>query len=212
VHAVALGEAIPVADIYVIGGGEDEDQPIIARRLVEDGTLASAVRDGAVVLGVGGGYEILGHTFEALGGAGPDGTTADGLGLLNLRMTLGPFVDRRVVTRPNPLYRLPALSGYESHRGRAILGAGVAPLAELEIGTGNGGERPEDGAVAGHVAGTWLHGPVLPRNPELADLLLGWASGGDLEPLDERESRFAARVREERIAEARRHASEGAPR
>ena len=74
------------------------------------------------------------------------------------------------------------------------------PLAEVEVGVCNGGDPPTDGAVQGHVLGTYLHGPLLPRNPELADLLLGWALGTELEPL---RSEFAALAREERIAEAR---------
>ena len=214
VRQVALGEAVPVAELYAIGGGEDEDAPTIASRLRADGTLARAVLDGAVAFGSGQGYELLGVSFEDL-----DGGSAEGVGLLDARMSHGAFVDRRVVTRPNPDLGLPSLSGYESHRGRATLGAGVMPLAELEIGTGNGGTPSTDGAVAavgaGHVVGTWLHGPVLPRNPELADLLLAWALGvapGSLEPLGDRESRFAALVRGERIAEARRYASEFVPR
>jgi lipid II isoglutaminyl synthase (glutamine-hydrolysing) len=209
VRRVALGEPVPIADLYVIGGGEDEDEAIIARRLRADGTLARAVSDGAVVFGVGAGYQILGESFEDL-----DGALAPGVGLLEVRMTRGAFVDRRVVTRPNRELGLPALSGYESHRGRAMLGPAAVPLAELEIGTGNGGNAPRtaatDGAVQGHVVGTWLHGPVLPRNPELADLLLEWAAGKALEPLDDRESRFAELVRAERIAEARRYRREGA--
>jgi len=208
VRQVALGEPVPTADLYVIGGAEDEDEPIIAQRLRADGTLARSVADGAVVFGVGAGYQILGESFEDL-----NGTLVPGVGLLAVRMRRGVFVDRRVVTRPNAALGLPAMSGYESHRGRALLGRGVAPLAELEIGTGNGGNAPKgratDGAVQGHVVGTWLHGPVLPRNPELADLLLDWAAGQDLEPLGERESRFADLVRSERFAEARRYAREG---
>jgi CobQ-like glutamine amidotransferase family enzyme len=206
-RGVSLGEPIPTADLYVIGGGEDEDQPAIARRIIQDGALARAVGDGAVVFGVGAGYEILARSFLTF-----DGVPADGAGLLDVAMGLGGLVDRRVVTRPNPLHGLPAMSGYESHRGRARLGPGVTPLAELEIGTGNGGDPAADGAIAGHVVGTWLHGPVLPRNPELADLLLGWAVGEPLEPLGDRESRFAEPVRRERIAEARRYASEAARR
>jgi lipid II isoglutaminyl synthase (glutamine-hydrolysing) len=211
VSAVALGEVPPaggVGWIYAIGGAEDEDAPILAGRLRDDGTLAAAVRDGAVVFGSGMGYELLGESFEDA-----DRGVVRGVGLLEATFRLGAFVDRRVVTRPNAELGLPPLSGYESHRGRAALGAAARPLAEIEIGTGNGGETPADGAIqvvrAGHVVGTWLHGPVLPRNPELADLVLAWAVGVEpsaLEPLGERESRFAERVRSERIAEARRYA------
>jgi len=209
--SVALGMPVPAADVYVIGGGEDEDEALIARRLRDDGTLGRAVADGAAVLGVGAGYEVLGQTFEDL-----DGAVHPGVDLLDVRMVRGAFVDRRVVTRPNPALGLSALSGYESHRGRATLGPAAVPLAELEVGTGNGRAAPgmpaTDGAVQGRVVGTWLHGPVLPRNPELADLLLGWALGGPLEPMGDRESRFAELVRAERIAEARRYASELVPR
>jgi CobQ-like glutamine amidotransferase family enzyme len=204
VRDVALGEPVPTADLYVIGGAEDEDQAPVARLLRTDGTLARAVADGAVAFGVAAGYQVFGRTFP-----GPDGEPAEGLGLLDAVTTLAEHVDRRVVTRPRPHLGLPALSGYEMHRGRTALGPAAVPLAELEIGTGNGGTPPTDGAVQGRVVGTYLHGPVLPRNPELADLLLAWALGrppAELEPLGERESRFAGLVRSERIAEARRYA------
>jgi CobQ-like glutamine amidotransferase family enzyme len=197
--SVALGEAVPIADIYVIGGAEDEDQALVAARLAADGTLARVVAGGAVVLGVDAGYEILGRTLP-----GPDGQSVEGVGLLDVVTNLGPFVDRRVVTKPAPELGLPAMSGYESHRGRVTIGPAARRLAELEIGTGNGGEPAADGAVQGNVFGTWLHGPVLPRNVEFADLLLERALGSSLAPLLDRESRFAALVRDERIAEARR--------
>lgn len=204
VRAVHLGEPVPPANLYVVGGGEDEDAPLAAQRLRIDGTVARAVADGAVVFGVGSGYELLGRLLP-----GSDERLVDGVGLLDVETRVGEFVDRRVVTRPRPDLGLPAMSGYESHRGRTTLGPGAQPLAELEIGTGNGTTPPTDGAIQGHVVGTYLHGPVLPRNPELADLLLAWALGRrreELEPLGERESRFAAAVRDERIAEARRYA------
>jgi CobQ-like glutamine amidotransferase family enzyme len=214
-EAVALGVPIPEADVYAIGGGEDEDAPLIAARLRADDTIGRAVTDGAVLFGSGQGYELLGSTFERY----DTGDEVAGAGFLDATFTRDAFVDRRVVTRPNPSFGLQPLSGYESHRGRAVLGADAAPLAEIEIGTGNGGDPPTDGAVArlgeGHVVGTWLHGPVLPRNPDLADLLLAWALGVepvDLGPLGDRESRFAELVRSERIAEARHYASELAPR
>ena len=197
--AVGLGDRVPAADIYVIGGAEDEDQAVVAARLATDGTLTGAVADGAVIFGVDAGYEILCRTFP-----GPDGAPVAGLGLLDVDVTLGEFVDRRAVTRSVPALGLPAMSGYESHRGRASFGPAAVPLAELELGTGNGGQPATDGAIQGNVVGTWLHGPVLPRNAEFADLLLQRAAGGTLSALDEGESRFAALVRDERIAEAHR--------
>ena len=100
----------------------------------------------------------------------------------------------------SPWLGLPALVGYEWHRGRTALGPEARALAEVEVGVCNGGDPPTDGAVQGRVLGTYLHGPLLPRNPELADLLLGWALDAELEPL---ESEFAGLAREERIAEAR---------
>ena len=190
-----IGDPLPEGDLYLLQGAEDEDQPVVARRLRGEGTLARAATTGKVVVGIGAGYEILGTSFDP-----PDGARTEGLGLLDVRTTLGEHVDNRVVTRPSPRLGLPALVGYEWHRGRSTLGPGASALAEVEIGVCNGGVPPTDGAVQGHVLGTYLHGPLLPRNPELADLLLGWALGVELEPLP---SEFAERARQERIAEAR---------
>jgi CobQ-like glutamine amidotransferase family enzyme len=214
VGQVELGGAIPPADLYVIGGGEDEDAPILAARLGRSVELRAALEAGAVLFATGQGYELLGSSFERY----DTGERVDGAGLLDAQFDRGTFVDRRVVTRPNPALDLPALSGYESHRGRATLGPVSQPLATLEIGTGNGDDPATDGALgrvgSGWVVGSWLHGPVLPRNPELADLLLARAlrmAAGELAPLGDSESRFADLVREERIAEARRYATELAP-
>ena len=190
-----IGEPLPEGDLYLLQGAEDEDQPTVARRLAEEGTLARAARAGKVVFGVGAGYQILGTSFDV-----PDGVTTEGLGLLDVRTTLGEHVDIRVVTRPSPRLGLPALVGYEWHRGRSTLGPDAEAVAVVEIGVCNGGDPPTDGAVQGHILGTYLHGPVLPRNPELADLLLGWALGSELPPLA---SEFAEQARQERIDEAR---------
>ncbi len=192
----ALGDPLPDGDLYVLAGAEDEDRPAVARLLREEGTLARAAARGKTVVGIGAGYQILGRSFDTQAGE-----TTEGLGLLDVRTTLGEHVDTRVVTRPSPGSACRELVGYEWHRGRTALGPEAEPLAEVEIGVCNGGEPPTDGALQGHVLGTYLHGPLLPRNPELADLLLGWALGTELEPLA---SEFAARAREERIAEARR--------
>ena len=187
-----IGDPLPAGDLYLLQGAEDEDQPVVARRLREEGTLERAAEAGKVVVGIGAGYEILGKTFDPPEGVPPEG--------LDVRTTLGEHVDNRVVTRPSPRLGLPALVGYEWHRGRSTLGPEAQPLAEVEIGVCNGGVPPTDGAVQGRVLGTYLHGPLLPRNPELTDLLLGWALGVELEPLP---SEFAERARQERITEAR---------
>lgn len=196
-----IGDPLPEGDVYLLMGAEDEDQPVVARLLAEEGSLVRAAEAGKVVVGIGAGYQILGVSFDT-----PAGETTPGLGLLDVRTTLGEHVDVRVVTKPSPGFGLPALVGYEWHRGRTALGPGADPLAVVEVGVCNGGDPPTDGAVQGHVLGTYLHGPVLPRNPELADLLLGWAVGGELEPF---ETPFAEQAREERIEEAREVARQG---
>ena len=192
--AAPIGDPLPEGDLYLLQGAEDEDQPVVARRLAEEGTLGRAAAAGKVVVGIGAGYEILGRSFDP-----PDGVRTEGLGLLDVRTTLAEHVDNRVVTKPVPRLGLPALVGYEWHRGRTALGPEAAPLAEVEVGVCNGGEPPTDGAVQGRVLGTYLHGPLLPRNPELADILIGWALRIELEPLS---TEFAERARQERIAEA----------
>jgi CobQ-like glutamine amidotransferase family enzyme len=200
-RTVFPGEALPTAAIYLLGGAEDEDQPELARRL-RDGALARAVDGGAAVLAVDAAFQVVGERFT-----GVDGVEHAGVGLLDARSVLGPLVEGPVVTRPNAVLGLPALSAYETHRGRTTLGPGASAFADLEIGTGNGAGT--DGAVAGRVIGTYLHGPLLARNPELADLLLSWATGEALEPC---ELGFAEEVRRRRITEARRLAGERASR
>ena len=194
---VQPGDPLPVADLYQVGGAADEDLPELARRLASDGTLAAAVARGAVLLAIDAGYQVVGRTF-----ADPDGREHDGLGLLDVRSSLGAFADGPVVGTPAFAPGLPELAGFESHRGRAVVGPGAVPFARLEVGTGNGGEPLTDGAVAGRVFGTYVHGPLLAWNPALADHLLGLLVGAPLAPIaDERD--FAAEVRARRTAEAR---------
>ena len=295
----------PRADIYLLGGAWHPEQPRLVELLGGSDGLARAVDDGAVVLGVNSGFQVLGEWFDT-----PDGTRHAGLGLLGARTTHAPLVEGPVGTLPNVALGLPAMTGYENHQASTELDAEVEPLTRLEFGIGNGMpahshvshgtavaamtrnaarsnagygmaritndpdptavrraqaaanahraahadrasvnlgaarssssgmpvatavaqpytaayEPPAgrsygvgghglgthdaghlghggghashggahsrapiaaDGAVHGHVIGTYLHGPVLARNPELADLLLGWALGRPMEPVDE---------------------------
>jgi len=180
-------DPLPKADLYCLGGGEDGPQVLAAQRLSADGTLSKAVADGAVVLSVCAGFQILGHTF-------PDarGQLCDGLGLLDVetRKGSGPRAVGEVIAEvAGPDVGglgLEPLSGFENHGGVTTLGADVTALGTVRSGVGNGGGDRSEGALLGRVVGTYLHGPVLARNPGLADVLLGWATGiEDLEPLDD---------------------------
>ena len=149
-----------------------------------------------MVFAVCAGFQLLGTTYEA-----GDGDILDGLGLVDLstRSGTGRLIGEMIV-EPAAATGLPALTGFENHGGRTTLGPGVAPLGRVTIGHGNG-VASVDGVLDERILGTYLHGPVLPRNPALADHLLGWLLGADaLTPLDDR---LVERLRAERIHEAR---------
>jgi CobQ-like glutamine amidotransferase family enzyme len=176
------GEPAPEScDIYVLGGGEDSPQASAAAALIAEGSLNRAVDDGAAVLGICAGFQILGHSFF-----GPDGAARPGLGLLDCTTArrASPRIVGEILVEPNPEVGLPALSGYENHAGLTDVGPGATALGRVDVGVGNGDGT--EGALGGHVVGTYLHGPVLARNPALADLMLSWFVG-ELEPLDDAE-------------------------
>lgn len=180
-------------DVYVVGGGEDAPQALAARVLGESGVLRRAVDRGAVVLGVCAGLQLLGHEL-----VDRTGERHEGLGLLDVASS--PLPQRavgEVVATPAVEGLVETLTGFENHGFGTTLGAGVAPLAHVQHGVGNGDAARTEGAVAGRIVGTYLHGPVLPRNPELADLLLGWAVGHELAPL---RLPVVEQLRERRIA------------
>lgn len=196
VEAVSVNADQPVpaqGDIYLLGGGEDLPQVLAARRLRADGGLSAAAARGAVVFAVCAGYQLLGTEF-----GGADGEPLPGLEILNLRSSRGA---RRgvgeVLADVDPALGLPRLTGFENHQGVTALGPGVAPLARVVTGVGNGDGT--EGAYAGRILGTYLHGPALVRNPALADLLLSWAAG-QLPPLREADEAWALRLREQRLA------------
>ena len=176
---VRVGVDDPLPDdceIYVLGGGEDAPQTFATARLRELGFTETVAR-GAVVFAVCAGFQILGRTFS-----GSDGAPQPGLGIVDC--TTRPKGERQIgelVVEPTGL-DLPMLTGFENHGGITELGAGAVPLGRVKVGFGNGAGAVE-GVVAGHVVGTYLHGPALARNPALADLLLSWVVG-PLEPLD----------------------------
>jgi lipid II isoglutaminyl synthase (glutamine-hydrolysing) len=194
VQAASSGP-VPEADIYCLGGGEDGPQVRAARGLIDDGTLARRVTVGAVLLAVCAGFQIVGRSFP-----GADGQPHEGLGLLAMDTVKGdgPRAVGEVLADPAGLPDLPELTGFENHGGRTSLDAETSPLGMVTAGVGNGGGDGSEGAVDGRIVGTYLHGPVLARNPVLADVLLSWALGGAaLTPLDDA---AAERLRDERLS------------
>jgi lipid II isoglutaminyl synthase (glutamine-hydrolysing) len=194
----AVEEPLPrYGDIYLLGGGEDSAQRLAARSLLAD-HAAHAILGSRPCLAVCAGFQILAQQFEDA-----DGRPQPGLGLLDV--TCGRLALRavgEVVTEPLNLPDVPTLTGFENHRGTAVLGPQARPLGRVIAGVGNG-EHRWDGAVQGATLATYLHGPVLVRNPALADQLLASAIG-ELPPYRDDD---VERLRTERLdaADPRRH-------
>jgi CobQ-like glutamine amidotransferase family enzyme len=177
VTAVGMGEAVaPGAhDLLYVGGGQDREQALVARDIAAKGdALREAVDGGAAVLAVCGGYQLLGRFYRERSGA-----ELPGAALLPLHTVAG---ERRMIgdvlleCELEPGERR-TLAGFENHAGRTILEDGAEPLGRVVAGFGNDGESGFEGCRAGRVVGTYLHGPLLPRNAWLADWLLAQALG-----------------------------------
>ena len=187
-------QQVPVdGDIYLLGGGEDLPQILAARRLAGGGGLATAAARGAVIFAVCAGYQIVGTEF-----GGVDGEPVPGLGLLDIRSGRG---ERRgvgeIIADVDPALGAGRLTGFENHQGVTRCGPDAKPLATVVTGVGNGDGT--EGAYAGRVVGTYLHGPALVRNPGLADMLLGWVAC-PLQPVDPRHEDLVQQLRAERLA------------
>jgi CobQ-like glutamine amidotransferase family enzyme len=197
VIAVGLGDALPQADLYYLGGGQDRDQLLIAADIARHaGPLAEAVAGGAGVLAVCGGYQLLGHYYR-----GHLGDEMRGLGLVDLVTEAGPtrMIGNIVLECPIDSGPPRRLVGFENHAGRTTLGEGVAPLGQVVVGHGNNGRDGGEGVHAGSVIGTYVHGPLLPKNPWLSDWLIARALARHghttpLEPLDDSLELEAGRV------------------
>ena len=178
---VTANQPVPAhADLYVLGGGEDEAQ-VAAIELLRCSSLVTAVERGAHVFGVCAGLQMLGRSFST-----EEGSTHVGLGLLDLvtdRLEERAVGD--VLCSPDPDLGLPLLTGFENHRGRTTILEGTRSLGRVRRGVGNGSGDRSEGAWKGRVVATYLHGPVLAQNPSLADLLLSRVLGTSLAPLDD---------------------------
>jgi hypothetical protein len=185
---VGITDAVPRrAEIYLLGGGEDAPQFTALDALRESGALNAAADAGAVVLAVCAGFQLIGTTLP-----GADGRPVPGLGLVDAVTTRAPKrLVGEVAVRDDAL-GTGWLVGFENHRGVTAIASGAIPI---------GPRRPErgcetDGVVRGRVVGTYLHGPVLARNPRLADQLLDWVAG-PLAPLPDPQAEL---LHEERCA------------
>lgn len=221
VRGIGAGDAAALdgADVIFIGGGADQHQRAVADALMDlDGPLTRAIADGAALLAVCAGYQNLGHAFRS-----PLVGEIRGPGVLDVETEVAAGADRLVggivieleagspiaAGAADPGRDRRSIVGFENHSGRTTLGPTMRPLGRVRIGRGNDGTSgfegaialPGDGGLAGLRIGTYLHGPLLPRNPQLADYVLACGlargAGSPLPPLpDDREwdahERFAA--------------------
>ena len=160
------------SDLILLHGGQDREMTAAARDLAaKAGPLREAIEADAVVLTVCAGYQLLGKYY-----APPDGPVIQGLGVLDVVTEGGPtrFIGH-VAAECDLGSGLHQLTGFENHSGRTYLGSGAQPLGRVLAGAGNNGEDGTEGARYREVYATYLHGPVLPKNPWLADHLLSRA-------------------------------------
>src|SRR3954466_16284413 len=174
VRPASLGDAVDPAahDLFYLGGGQDRDQKLCAYDLVERKrhALHAAAADGRAILAVCGGYQLLGHSYQ-LGDE-----EIPGIGLVDLRTVReeGPrLIGNVAIDLPDGR----VLAGFENHGGRTHLGAGEQALGRVLKGFGNDGRSGFEGVRRGSVIGTYLHGPLLPKNAWFADWLIATALG-----------------------------------
>jgi len=200
VRAIGMHECVPTGeiDLYYVGGGQDREQALVASDLAEKASaLRAEAEAGAAFLAVCGGYQLLGRFYRDVAG-----DELPGIGLLPLHTIAG---QRRMIgdVLLDCAWAGEVLAGFENHAGRTLLDDGAQPLGRVVFGFGNDGASGAEGCRWRRVYGTYLHGPLLPRNPWFADHMLAEAlahAGGptDLAPLPDELEREAQRVSSER--------------
>jgi len=192
---ITLSDPVPSSlDLYTLGGAEDYAQRLATRHLVRYPGLQQAAAQGAPVLAICAAIQVLGQWYETSAGE-----RVDGVGLLDLVTSPQPTrTIGEVVSRPLLDGLTDPLTGFENHRGGTVLGTSASPLGAVTKGAGNRAGDGFDGAVQGSVVATYMHGPCLARNPQLADLLLARVVGSlpelDLDEVQQlRRERLAAR-------------------
>ena len=187
VTAIGMHDAVPAGeiDLFYVGGGQDREQALVSHDLAEKASaLREAVESGSAFLAVCGGYQLLGRYYRDVAGE-----EQPGIGLLPLHT----IADKRRMIGDVLLdcaWAGETLAGFENHAGRTILDDGAEPLGRVLSGFGNDGRSGFEGCRYRQVYGTYLHGPLLPRNPWFADRVLADAlahagSAAELEPLED---------------------------
>lgn len=175
-------------DVFFFGGGQDREQALVYEDLLEfkQPPLERAVAQGAGVLAVCGGYQLMGHYYQTA-----EGERFPGIGMIDVRTEAGKkrFIGDVVVDTVISTLTPSTLVGFENHSGRTFLGQKAKPLGKVRLGFGNNGSDKTEGCVQGTVIGTYLHGSLLPKNPHLADYLIRGAlirrGVDELSPLDD---------------------------
>lgn len=177
-------------DIVLLGGGSDREQQIVCKQLKTiQKDFKKYVEDNGVVIAICGGYQLLGHYYDT------DDGRIEGLSLVDLYTTQGsPRLITNIVIRNDRF--TDRIVGFENHGGRTYLGEGIEALGTVEFGYGNNGKDGKEGVLYRNVIGTYLHGPLLPKNPQVCDYLLSNAmerryGKPELEPLDDSQERAA---------------------
>ncbi|MGB3330306.1 MAG: glutamine amidotransferase [Thermomicrobiales bacterium] len=198
---IGLGDEIPDdVDIFFFGGGQDQEQIAVSHDLqgAKGARLKQAIEDGAAMLSICGGYQLLGHEYRP-----HDAEPLPGIGLFDITSEAGAerFIGNVVIQSEE----WGPLVGFENHSGLTFLGEGATPMGTVDVGRGNNGKDGTEGTRYKNALGCYLHGALLPKNPALADWLIEAGltrryGSATLAPMDDR---LEDRARETAIARAR---------
>lgn len=164
---VEIGDTVPdEADVFFFGGGQDQEQRAVSEDLqgAKGEIIRSAIEDGAALLAVCGGYQLLGHVYRPF-----DEDPLPGIGVFDVQTDAGEerFIGNVIVES-----QWGSLVGFENHSGLTRLGPGAKPMGTVQVGRGNNGEDGTEGTIYRNAVGCYLHGSILPKNPMLADWLI----------------------------------------
>ncbi|KUO71902.1 MAG: glutamine amidotransferase [Desulfosporosinus sp. BRH_c37] len=203
IQQASLGEALDFMrmDILFLGGGSDREQGLLVQDLMRrEKELRSAIENGLVVLSICGGYQMLGRYYQMA-----SGEKIQGLGIIDIWTVAGAKrLIGNVVVEIEIDKSFRTLVGFENHSGKTYLGEGIRPLGKVLFGHGNNGDNREEGVHYRNVFGTYMHGPLLPKNPLFTDMLLELAmlrrgSNTRLKELDDRLEELAHKAMVKRL-------------